>query len=175
MNFRLGMIPAAAGVIAMAGAALAATPPVHVAGTPPAPNRTSELDWRVVVGIDADAQGPGRVLTGVNNDTCVAFDQGCPAGTRVIDSNGYLLGCTANCGGQCKVCSGSVFPASLCVRKPGGTCDIATTSVDCGLAGYANCFTAAPGTPMDNRGCWCAVPESYQDEQCFVRVCMVVP
>lgn len=132
----------------MAGAALAATPPVHVAGTPPAPNRTSELDWRVVVGIDDDSLRWRAFAAGIPDFECVAFDTGCPAFTRVIDSEGNLVGCTPNCTGECKVCSGGVLPVSLCVRKPGATCTISTTtSVVCGKVGWADCFTAPPRRP----------------------------
>jgi hypothetical protein len=157
--------------VMMAAAAHAATPPVYVAGTPPA--RMNEPDWRVIVGIDHDSLGPERTLAGVPNYKCVAFDNGCPPGTRVIDADGNLVGCRAGCVGQCKVCGGSIYSSSLCVRSPGATCDIATTSVNCGLAGYGGCFTATPGSPTDNRGCWCNLPEVYNDEPCYVRVCIV--
>jgi hypothetical protein len=159
----------------MAGAALAATPPVHVAGTPPAPNRTSELDWRVVVAFDGGELSLAVRLTGAPNYRCVTFDTGCPPGTRIIDSEGNLVGCTANCGGECTVCSGSVLPVSVCVRKPGETCMISTTtSVDCGNSGRTTCFVAAPGAPADNRGCWCAVPAVYPEKGCKTRDCIVV-
>jgi hypothetical protein len=156
-----------------AAAAHAATPPVYVAGTPPA--RMNEPDWRVIVGINRDSLGPVRTLAGVPNYKCVAFDNGCPPGTRVIDADGNLVGCSATCTGECKVCSGSVLPVSLCVRSPGVSCTISTTtSVSCGKVGRSLCFSAPPGAPADNRGCWCTVPSIYTDEICKVRDCIVI-
>lgn len=106
----------------------------------------------------------------ISNNKCQAFDQ-CPV-VRLINDQGNYVGCTAACTGSCEFCSASVCGAQLCVRSHGSTCDLSTTSVDCGKKGAGACAGPLGGGPPDNRGCTCAPPATYPGSTCKVFQCL---
>lgn len=115
-------------------------------------------------------------LPTIPNYYCKAFDDGCPMGTKKIDSNGNFVGCTNACTGRCTTCSGSQNPIALCVKKADQSCALALPLVKCGVTGSGACGTTPTPTsgPPDNNGCYCTPPTTYPSdaEVCLLLQCL---
>lgn len=109
-------------------------------------------------------------VTALAGFICKVYDQGCPAGSWIIDTTtGRPVGCNAACVGSCNTCTGGNAAAKLCTVRPGATCDPIPGS---GSGAYVLCGARTNGTCAAGTTCGCTAGAPIPGSTCKVRQCV---